>query len=84
MQLWDVIDSNERFEFRCPFRVGREVLLAARLGQRPQVGRAALLSAGVTAYKPHHYRGPDESPAFLFCRKITHCLNIQNRLNIHV
>ena len=31
--------------FRCPFRVGIEVLLAARLGQRPQVGRVALLSA---------------------------------------
>ena len=49
--------------FRCPFRVGIEVLLAARLGQRPQVGRAALLSAVVTACKPRHYEWPDESPA---------------------
>jgi hypothetical protein len=32
-------------------------LLAARLEQRPQVGCAALLSAGVTAYKPHHCGG---------------------------
>ena len=34
MQLNQVL-NNERIEFRCPFRVGREVLLAARLGQRP-------------------------------------------------
>jgi hypothetical protein len=39
-----------QIEFRCPFRVGREVLLAARPGQRPQVGRVALLSALVKAY----------------------------------
>jgi hypothetical protein len=50
--------------FRCSFRVGIEVLLAARLEQRPQVGCAALLSAGVTAYKTSSLRGPDESPAF--------------------
>ena len=37
------LDFEKRF--RCPFRVGIEVLLAARLGQRPQVGRVALLSA---------------------------------------
>ena len=43
--------------FRCPFRVSREVLLVVRLGQRPQVGRATLLSALVKAYKPYHHRG---------------------------
>jgi hypothetical protein len=37
--------------FRCSFRVGIEVLLAAQLEQRPQVGCVALLSAEVTAYK---------------------------------
>jgi len=40
----------QRDKFCCPFRVGIEVLLAARLGQHPQVGRVALLSASVNAY----------------------------------
>ena len=35
--------------FRCSFRVGIEVLLAAQPEQRPQVGCVALLSAVVTA-----------------------------------
>lgn len=63
MQLYNVKNSNERFEFRCPFRVGREVLLAIWLGQRPQVGYIALLSAfGVGVYTSTP-RGPDASPA---------------------
>jgi len=40
-----------------PFRVGIDDLLAARLGRHPQVGRVALLSAPVSAYKPHHHEG---------------------------
>src|SRR5580658_2195160 len=54
-----------------------------RLGQRPQVGRVALLSAGVTAFKPHHYKRPDESPALFYCW-IPHCLGVKNKLQIQV
>src|SRR5688572_9214063 len=32
-------------EFRCPFRVGRKVLLVVRFGQRIKVGLTTLLSA---------------------------------------
>jgi hypothetical protein len=52
--------------FRCPFRVGIGVLLAARLGQRPQVGRVALLSALVKAYKPYHHEAGRKSGLSLF------------------
>jgi hypothetical protein len=56
--------ANEKF--RCSFRVGREVLLAARLEQRPQVGRVALLSALVKAYKPRHREGRTQVRPFAF------------------
>jgi len=39
-------------------------LLAARLGQRPQVGRVALLNALVKAYKPYHHRAGRKSGSF--------------------
>lgn len=42
--------------FRCPFWGSSEVLLAARPGQRIQVGRVAFMSAWVKAYKPHHQK----------------------------
>jgi len=62
------IKQSERVKlrFRCPFRVGIEVLLATRLGQRPQVGRVALLSASVKAYLTSSPLRPDASPAFFF------------------
>lgn len=37
-------------QFRCSFRVGREVLLVARFEQRSIVGRVTLLSVWVKAY----------------------------------
>ena len=58
------VSYYERVGFRCSFRVGIVVLLVVRLEQRPQVGRATLLSARVRAYKPRHQERPDESPAF--------------------
>ena len=58
---------NVAFEgFRCSFRVGIEVLLVARLEQRPQVGRATLLSASVKAFKPRHRGGRTKVRPFFY------------------
>ena len=52
-------------EFSLSVRVGREVLLAARSGQRPPSGRVALLSAWVKAFKPYHHGAGRKSGSFL-------------------
>jgi len=55
-------------ELNFAVRLGLAERFCSRRGSDsdPQVGRVALLSAGVTAYKPHHYERPDASPAFRF------------------
>jgi hypothetical protein len=50
-------------DFAVRFRVGREVLLVARLGQR-LCWPATLLNVWVKAYKPYHHKAGQSCPAF--------------------
>jgi hypothetical protein len=73
--LYVDIEVSKHCEFRCSSMVGMEVLPVARPEQRPQIGRATLLSAPVKAYKPRHCGGRMKIRPPVFCglRNCTPC-----------